>query len=1036
MGKMLNIRLLGDFRLHYGGEEVTTINSGRLRSLLGNLILRRNTPQSRHRLAFLFWPDSTESQALTNLRNLIHRLRRSLPDADRFLLADGETIQWRPDAPFVLDVADFEDAITQSNRESQVGNLIAARKSLEEAVALYRGELLPGCYDDWIWTERERLRQKFADSLEQLMLILEGAGDYHIAVKYARLMIRHEPLREASYRHLMRLYALSGEKASALRTYQKCAKILQREMSLDPGPATQKLYRIILKSRTPEEIRAAARQVPVTHIFDSQRHNLPFQPTPFVGRKKEKDEVLDRIRDPSCRILTLVGPGGIGKTRLAVQAAKEMLDVYSGGVFFVPLASVDSVEFIVPTIADAIGLGLYTYGDPKQQILNYLREKHLLLVLDSFEHLIKGAGLLAEIIAAAPRVQLLITSRERLNLQGEWVYEVGGLDYPLGEKYGQIQRYSAVQLFLQSARRLYPGFSLSETEKPFVARICQLVEGMPLGIEMASAWVPVLDCREIAREIEENLDFLEMPLQDVPERHRSMRAVFQHSWNLLTDEERLAFRRMSVFRGSFCRDAAGAVANASLPVLSSLVGKSLLYRTPSGRYEIHQLLRQCGEEKLEKDSREGDQTHERHSRYYAEFLQVRADQLKGAGQEEALEEIEEEIGNIRAAWEWAVEHKDLVKIGEMLESLWLFYEMKGRSAEGEETFGMAAAELRSAERKTGSEGATLGQVLARQGWFRFRLSLFSTARELLQESIAILRPLDLKKEMAFSLGALAVVAYVQGEYDEAEQLQRQSLNICRNIGDRFCIARALNSLGFVANAVGRYEEASNLLREAIDVFEKAGNRWGVAFCLNNLGNSLYYLGEYAQAKESFQRSLDIRETLNDRWGVPRSLDGLGRVACAMGDYTEARKFYLKSLEIFRDSGDRRSTAYALFHLGDLSFLTEDYAKAERLYRESLAIRREVGDRRGAVRSLIGLGEVARKLGRYQDAEDYFLAGLEKASEIEAPPLILEANLGIAEILADQGDAERSQAIVEEILNHPARSKMTERKATALLQTRK
>ncbi len=1032
MDEMLKIKLLGDFCIWYGGREITTVRSPRLQSLLGNLLMHRNMPQSRRRLAFTLWPDSTESQALTNLRNLLHRLRRAIPHADQFLVSDAHTIQWRPDSSYALDVAEFEETVTRANRERRLGNVEAERRSLEQAVALYQGELLPGCYDDWVWPERERLRQAFLATLERLILLLESEGEYALAIGYARRIVEQAPMRETFHQHLMRLYALSGERATALQVYEDLAEALRREMGVAPGPATRRLSQIIWRSETPRDVASALGRFPaVVPHRRARRHNLPFIPTPFVGREQDILEVLERLSDPSCRLLTLVGPGGIGKTRLALRVGEKLLGSYSGGVFFVPLEPVESVDLIVHAIANAVGVGSYVQGDLWKQLLNHLRERHMLLILDGFERLVKGSSLVAEMISAAPHVQFLVTSRERLNLGSEWVYEVGGLEYPQDAS-GRIEKYSAVQLFLQTARRVHPGFSMSEAERSSVVRICQLTEGMPLGIEMAAAWVPILDCHEIAREIEKNLDFLQSPMRDIPERHRSINAVFRYSWNLLTEEERRSFKRISIFRGSFCREAAEVVAGASLPVLSALVSKSLLYRTPSGRYRVHQLLRQCGARMLGEDPKEKERVSERYVGYYVNFLSSREAAMKGGGQKEALDAVEEELGNIRATWEWLVKHRDLEKIGQVLEGLWLFLEMRGRFVEGEEAFGMAESAIRPMESRSAFEESVFGRVLARHGWFCFRVSFVDKARSLLEESVGILRSLEAKKEVAFAVGALGVVSYMLGKYERAERLQRESLSLSREVGDRFGVARALNSLAFVSNALGQYEEARRLLKDAIAEFEAIGNEWGVAFSLNNLGTTLYYLGEYEKARDAFRRSLAIRQAIDDRWGIPRSLDGLGRVSCALGEFEDARKFFLESLKIFEDSGDRRSTAYALFYLGDLAFSTGDYEKAEMLYRQSLEIRRQVRDRRGVVRSLIGLGRAAMKLGRYDEAGSWLSKALDEARGM-SPSLVLEAELGTAELLAEQGDLEKACFTAERVLGSSSRSREVEKRATDLIR---
>jgi len=414
----------------------------------------------------------------------------------------------------------------------------------------------------------------------------------------------------------------------------------------------------ILKGR---EVPTPARLAPGETRFatptppaGAPRHNLPVQTTPFVGREAELTELGRLLADPGVRLLTILGAGGMGKTRLALEAGAAQLNNFERGVYFVSLAPLDAVEAIVPTVAEALGFSFYEGGEPRQQLLDYLNQKTVLLLMDNFEHLLDGAGLVTEVLETAPDVKVLSTSRARLSVQGEQLFHLSGMDFPDWETPEDALEYSAVKLFLQSARRVQPGFELAAGDLRYVARICRLVQGMPLGILLAAAWLTMLTPAEVAAEIEASLDFLETDLRDVPERQRSMRAIFDHSWNLLTAREQAVMQALSVFRGGFAREAAQQVAGASLRELRSLVDRSLLQRDPAGRYGIHELLRQYAAEKLRKVPAEDAAARDSHCAYYAGFLQGREAQLLGRGQRQALAEIGAEIENVRTAWDWAV----------------------------------------------------------------------------------------------------------------------------------------------------------------------------------------------------------------------------------------------------------------------------------------------------------------------------------------------------------------------------------------------
>jgi predicted ATPase len=454
---------------------------------------------------------------------------------------------------------------------------------------------------------------------------------------------------------MMLLLAKSGQRSAALAQYETCRRHLAEELGVDPSAETQVLY---------TRLKAAA----VPHP-----HNLPPQTTPFVGRETELARIANYLETPDCRLLTLVGLGGVGKTRLALQAAAANLALFQDGVFFVSLTAVDSPEALVAHLAGALNFSPGGPLDPKAQLLNYLRSKEVLLALDNFEQLLSvpaggkqgGADWVIEILRAAPRVKVLTTSRERLNLQEEWVLEVGGLEYPQEDWIMDSERsslfqpsnppvfqssslptlqpsnsYSAIALFIQLARRVQPDFTLSDANQAEVIRLCRLLQGMPLGLELATTWLPVLSCTEIVAEIERDLDFLATSVRNVPDRHRSMRAVFESSWSLLSEPERNVLKRLSVFQGGFRREAALQVAGASLPLLLGLLNKSFVRRDATGRYDMHELIRQYAADKLAQSPLEKEQTKDQHCAYYAEFMRQRDGRLESTQQLETVREIE------------------------------------------------------------------------------------------------------------------------------------------------------------------------------------------------------------------------------------------------------------------------------------------------------------------------------------------------------------------------------------------------------------
>lgn len=733
-------------------------------------------------------------------------------------------------------------------------------------------------------------------------------------------------------------------------------------------------------SLVPSEM--ASERYPPLRSLSTRSHNLPPQPTPFVGRMEELAEVADRLDQPSCRLLTIVGSGGIGKTRLALQVGAEKIDAFSHGIFQVPLAPLSSVEYIYATMADALRYPFSGSEPPSRQLLTYLREKELLLILDNFEHLMDATGVVARILDGAPRVKILVTSRERLNLREEWTYELRGLPVPNVRAPNGIEEYGSVRLFMQNATRVYPDFELEQEDRLHVARIVNLVEGIPLGIELASAWVRVLSCREIAQEIEESRDFLATTAPNVPQRHKSLRAVFENSWQLLSSPERKVLRRLSIFRGGFQREAAQEVAGASLSQLLSLSDKSLIRRTSTGRYEILETLRQYAEEKLYQHPEDRQVAVTRHYRYYADRLYHFTSEHGPEEKQQVLQALEPESENVRMAWREATDRQDYQAIGKALDGLYRLYEGRGWFQEGTAIFDRGVQSIHRPPESADVE-RLLGMLLSRRGWFAFRLGLYEESRHDLAASLEIARRLDIPREVAFSLYNQGIFAYQLGRYEKANALLIESLAIRREIGDRFGTARSMSILGIVARDQGQLDRAHELLSESLRLHREVGEARGVSRCLNLLGLIHNDTGEKARARELLEESLAIS----------------------------------------REIGDRRDIAFALSILGAIMYEMGDYGQAREVTLESLAIREEIGEQRGIAFSLHDLGNIARALEHYDRAWDCLLAALKIAKAIKAVPLALYILTGIADLLAAQGHQRQALRLATFVLRHSSSFEM-------------
>jgi predicted ATPase/DNA-binding CsgD family transcriptional regulator len=614
---------------------------------------------------------------------------------------------------------------------------------------------------------------------------------------------------------------------------------------------------------------------------------LPAQPTPFVGRAAELHDIHRLLDDPTCRLLTLLGPGGMGKTRLALEAAGSA--DFTDGVFFVPLQAVSAPEYIVMATADAVGIPLFQGGEPWQQVLNALRDKCLLLVMDNFEHLLEGAALVSELLAAAPDVKVLATSREALNLQEEWLYNVAGMAFPgaRGDDDRPFEDFSAVRLFAQSARRQRPDFSL-EDERDGVLRICQLVEGMPLGLELAAVWVRSLSCCEIADEIERGIDFLETNSRNMPARHRSMRVVLEQSWRMLSAAEQDAFKRLSVFRGGFTREAAQAVTDASLRLLSALVDKSLL-RWDAGRYDLHELVRQYGAEQLAATPDDERDAHNRHCAYYAGWLASLWPALQGPEQKAGFEQIDLELKNIRAMWEWAIANRREADLDAALQSLWFYYDTRSLYREGETAFERAAAVCDPA-------GIPYARMLSRQASMCFSLSWYPKGHRLFTASAAILEGAGEWAELAFTC---LKWGEIQGRLTSPVKTRRvfeRSLQLARQTRQRWVEARALNWYGVSFLYDNDFATAMQYVNESLSVNKAAGDGYGVADNMQMMASIYLDLNQYQEAYQCAAESLRLAQEIGVQWCIPLARYMLAVSAYLLGNRDEARQHLYGALK--------------------------------------------------------------------------------------------------------------------------------------------
>lgn len=958
----LQIRLLGKPQISRGDDLITDFGTAKIEALFYFLAVTQRA-HTRETLAELLWGDMPDTKAKRNLSKALSILRKVV--GPEHLIIDRQSAAINQDASYWLDVTQFQTIIEESDPAE-------AMETLRQAVEWYRGDFLEGLtirdavsFEEWMLNEREHLRELMLRALDTLVTHYTEQGRYETGIDYANRLLDLDPWRESAHRQLMALLARSGQRNAALAQYDTCRQVLAEAFGVEPTTETTAIY---------ERLKATDEPPP---------HNLPSQPNTFVGRTAELHQMTTLLDNPNCRLLTIIGPGGVGKTRLALEGASRYLTPekmvqspgFPDGLYFVSLAPPaessapvqrppdQMTQILVASIATTLGYSLKETLPPTQQIIEYLRQDkaRILLILDSFERLIEGANFLDTLLQTIPTFKVLVTSRERLNLMQEWVLELDGLDYPKRDwrlqsgdwsedRLAELRNYSAITLFLQQAQKVQPGFDLSETDVSQIIRICQLVEGMPLALELAASWLRLSNSAEIAAEIEKNLDFLATSYRNVPAQHRSLRAVFEHSWQLLSPPEQAVFRQLSVFRGGFQPEAAQVVVEASLMMLGGLVDKSLIRRTTAGRYEIHELLRQYAAEKLETETDEYEAVRDRHAQYYAEFLKQRSKNPQQNDNAGSLAELSAEADNIRWGWQRIIEAGQL-------------------------------------------EDVT-------QYWY---LGSLEQVDDPARSDPTALRPPDPSWDRGLALHTQGFTAYQQGQYERAKQCLHESLAISQAMDDALYIARSKTVLGLTTYALGDYAEARGWLQQSLSELRAVGE-------YRYRGYALAYLGRIA---------LDLGQPLPEQ------------IETALHN----------SLLISRQVGDQQAVIHILKNWGGLrarlATTTEALTESQTLLEECVTLCRNVGAAWCMTIALTDLGRTQAALNEPQAAGESLEEALQLALSTQFTPLALEvlielAGLQVIQAPASAATQEKILPLVTFVLNHAAGSRQTKDNAARLL----
>ena len=911
--------------------------------------------------------------------------------------------------------------------------------------------------------EQERLQTVYEERMQLLLDRMIGQARWHEARRWAEHWISNHAISEHPYRALIKVHAGLGDQAGMAAAFQRCTHVMTKELGIDPSRETKRLFTDLMSGK-----RVLP---PLPSVTESEKSvvkaKLPLNPTPFVGRTDEIGAISQLLADPERRLVSITGPGGMGKTRLAIEAARGQSCAFPDGVFFISLAPLDDPVFVVSLIAETVGFSFHVRDQREQweadlqiaQLTDYLRDKRLLLVLDNMEHLLtasvssaeeekRGAeAVAADILAAAPGVKILTTSRERLNLQGETPVFLEGLKLPghLGtQELNDVKTFSAVRLFVRTAVQVCPEFVLAEDNLAAVLDICRWVDGMPLAIQLAAAWVELLSPDDIVSELQKGLALLETSLQDVPVRQRSMQAIFESTWQRLSQQEKDAFCQIALFRGGFSRQAAEAVAGASLPVLRALVNKSLVRPDRCGRCQLHELLRQFALEQLAKFPDMESAATDRHCDYFAGFLHHREKDITGSCQGRALAEIEVEIDNIRAAWKRAVSRFRFDRMEQIMESLCEFYRIRGELTEGFETFYPAAIALgwkgfpkpgevpdsESVFEQTlqflkwaytaeadGRKEQVVGRVLAR--YARFHCESPSSewqAYYIRHSALKTLAETGAVREIAWVLRYMAHSGFSPGQ---TEILYNKARRIFEETGDHRGAAGILFRLGMTASQLGDFQKADRFYRESLAKSRDIGARQTVMFCLAELGWDRWALGDYAEAEKRYNQSLALSTEIGYPSYRATILRYLSRIALSRGDCDTAGRLLEKSSDIYATLGLKGMLAETVGEKACVAFLEGDDDRACRLAEESVRLCRLRTHRAGVIAPLRVLGEVCVRRGDVASAGTHFCSAMQTALELWMPPNALDAMADSVSLLAAMEQKERAADLAGFVFRHSA-----------------
>ena len=1078
----LRLYLLGRFQALLNGTPISGFESAKSRALLAYLATENGRPHSREALAELLWPERPQGAALANLRHTLAGVRTAIEDqaaAQPCLLVTNAALQLDLSAGIYVDIAHFATLMAPG--------AAASAAACQEALALYGGPFLEGFtlddspeFEAWVLMQRERCAHWVAQALARLVRGCVEQENWAQAAQWTQRLLGLEPWNEDVHRQLIWLLAQTGARSAALHQYAVCVRVLADEFSVAPQQGTEDLARRIRSGVSDLGPYPGTEGGPFasSEAVRGSAHNLPVETTPLIGRTRELAEAAAALAEPHCRLLTVIGPGGIGKTRLATAIAQREAPRFPDGAWFADLVPANTAAVLPTVLLKRLAAPESGAADARRRLLAYLAPKQMLLVLDNFEHLLDGTDLITDMLAAAPGLKILVTSRARLNLRQEWLHPLEGLelpplgtaarpvgaaelqslplDIPAAPAAPDLGAYDATRLFLQCVRRLQPDFAPNTDEVQLIVEICRRLDGVPLAIELAASWIRRLALADLAKEVADGLQQLEIPLRDMPARHRSMTAVFDQSWQLLSGRERAILRGLAVFRGGATRPAACEIAGATLADLGRLVDASWLRLGREGRYELHELVRQYCEARLAEEGAadEAEAVRLRHCTWYGKLLREQTQRMNY--RQDLIANLMAEYGNLQAAWQWGVEHGQMEMARDMALSLYYIGDMLGWYHFAIQTYAPVIRALEAVIRApatpaTQRNGACL--VLAwleyAQGFQLFQLGLIEPARsaagrcrtaaERLEEGDARAELLMLSDWLVtwtiFDSGDIETTRQrVAAFVSELEALPADFTLYGHETGRKFWLAHAYAGYARCDWYQGRYRAAEAGWQQALALREEMDEQRYYAFNLFEYARTCVTLGKYALALDLARRGLAYSESFGDQIGIATGRLALGAALAAQGQLAVAEAALQQSLAMGRHSGDRGLYVFAALYLGKAVLAGGRAAEAQAYFEEAL----DAATRNGSLpylhlaAVLNGLGDAALARQDWDGAASLYRQVVDLAPHSAAWET-QGALFGLAQIALAQGDLAAGYALCERVAHSETAAAATKAAAKHFLE---